>query len=653
MSNRLTERARDSVSDTVSGSVSDVECRPTWNAPATALVAAALPVLLRSAGASDDDHARTLTALARQSVLVEVLDADEWPLDVRSEYIAMVLSGAVPDTTACERAVWFLTSHPDVTCVTGACADIEAGDHTPLPSLAQFLVVRATALRAVLESDTTLQDGLPLAAALMLQRMSGRGAGWLSEPVIRTSADATIMQRALTASAALQSVDVDAAALLDHGANGIALSPLQRLATPCAPALTVQHTPTTGLRILVLLQGFPMGGYTAFNVDLLPRLTAAGHAVTVCTTEVWRTDWRLDQVRATTPDIHHAHAAVPSLHVPAYVDWLIRSRSIDVVLLSHSFLGLHLLPWLRARHPAVAFVDYVHTDWFETGMYGSYAEMAVQWEGQLDGQLATSDALVTHLVSRGCDTDAVRAAHIGIDTTHWQHTGPRLAVVRESLGATAETVVLVFCGRLSSEKRPHLAVDVLARLRGEGRDVMLILVGGGPLLHTTHARAVSAGVEDRCKFLGELDEQTLRHVYAAADIFLAPSEIEGISRSLYEAVAMGCVPVVSDVGGQRELVLAGTGSLVDAARNDAELYVDGVRPWLDAPSRARARVAGRTHVVRHFDSARTVQAVVETLHRALARRRGRHCVLPAAMAEQLAVSSLEITRRHVLRAAGR
>ena len=182
---------------------------------------------------------------------------------------------------------------------------------------------------------------------------------------------------------------------------------------------------------------------------------------------------------------------------------------------------------------------------------------------------------------------------------------------------------------------------------------MLVVAGGGPLLQAMHERSVTLGIDAQVKLLGELDEQTLRHVYAAADVFIAPSEIEGIARSLYEAMAMGCIPVVSDVGGQRELVVPGTGSLVDASADDAALYVAGVRPWLSVAARACASASARAHIATHFDSARTVATVSDTLQMARTRRRTRQSVLPAAMADEFAVLSLEIIRRHVLRAIAR
>ena len=588
-----------------------------------------------------------MASLGAQSVAVQVCHDAMSAAAMSHEYVAIVLAGTVLDVTACERAAWFLATHSQVPCVTGAIAG------TPVDASAsalQFLMLRTTVASRLLPTDNVLAPATAIALLLGVHGDTGRGAGWLAEPVIRTPADAAATSSIHhEARAALRSLGLDDAALLDMSAAGLPVHPQQQLMHVEPPPLTVTQAPTSGMRILVLVQGFPMGGYTAFNADLLPRLARCGHTITTCLTEWWRSDWRLEQVRETSPDIHHVAGAVPPMAMPAYIDWLLTTRAIDVVLLSHSYLGLRLLPWLRARHPDVAFVDYVHTDWFEAGMYGSYATMAMQWNGQLDAQLATSDALVTQLVSGGCDADGVQAAHIGIDTAAWQHAGPRQAEIRTSLGATRDTTVLLFSGRLSAEKRPHLAVEVLAQLRAEGRDVLLIFAGSGPLLQATVERAEKLGLLAVCKFLGEVDEHTLRHVYAAGDVFIAPSEIEGIARSLYEAMSMGCVPVVSDVGGQRELVVPGTGSLVAADRDDAQPYVDGVRPWLDAGTRARASKAARAHVVQHFDVRRTVTKVTDTLQLARRRRQSRQDTLPDAMASELAVMAIETIRRHVLR----
>ena len=89
----------------------------------------------------------------------------------------------------------------------------------------------------------------------------------------------------------------------------------------------------------------------------------------------------------------------------------------------------------------------------------------------------------------------------------------------------------------------------------------------------------------------------LRYVYSAADVYHAPSEIEGIARALFEAMAMGCVPVVADVGGQRELVTAACGSLVPHGADEVQRYVAALRAAVDASSMKRMQKKSRARIV--------------------------------------------------------
>ena len=48
-------------------------------------------------------------------------------------------------------------------------------------------------------------------------------------------------------------------------------------------------------------------------------------------------------------------------------------------------------------------------------------------------------------------------------------------------------------------------------------------------------------------------------MYKQVDIFLLTSDFEGLPLALLEAMSCGCVPVVSDVGGIRQLEFDGFG----------------------------------------------------------------------------------------------
>ena len=556
---------------------------------------------------------------------------------------------------ALERAWWLLHTHADVGFV--ALAD-ERGASTPmLESIATCIVARGRWLTAgAAHSDVRWPGIAPLFG--MLEH--GHKGHLVREPgVVRAelmkSADAPHMR----AVQELRAKGVSDAVLGDTGLDApLSLMPLQRLDEREIPATSVRAPVGKGKRrVLALLQGFPMGGYTAFNADFLPRLVKRGHALTVCTTEVWRSEWRMDNVRAATSDIVHAVGIVPMESMPRFVSYLIASRGIDVVLVSHAMAGYRMLSWLRRQHPSVAFVDYVHTDWFESQMYGSYAAMGAAHSDWLDAQIASSEILARDLVQRGANADRTSAVTINLDVDDWNPAKFPGEAIRSAFGCKPGQPLILFAGRLSEEKRPLLAIECWRALIASGVDARFAIAGSGPLLAQTVDAVAAAGLQDRVELLGELDGEMLRYVFSAADVYHAPSQIEGIARSLYEAMAMQCVPVVADVGGQSELVTLECGALVSHGADEVARYVAALKAAVHATSMVRQQKASRARISKHFNSAQMVTGFeasfeVAVQHRARMQLAGEPGD-SAASAREMAVSGLEIARRQYWRPAGK
>jgi hypothetical protein len=88
----------------------------------------------------------------------------------------------------------------------------------------------------------------------------------------------------------------------------------------------------------------------------------------------------------------------------------------------------------------------------------------------------------------------------------------------------------------------------------------------------------------------------------AADLFLLPSQREGIAYTLYESLAVGVVPVAADVGGQRELVTPECGVLIPHGPYERDEYIAALRRLIEQPEvRRRMAAAGRARVVDQFD----------------------------------------------------
>ena len=109
-------------------------------------------------------------------------------------------------------------------------------------------------------------------------------------------------------------------------------------------------------------------------------------------------------------------------------------------------------------------------------------------------------------------------------------------------------------GRLIERKGQHYLIDAVKRLKDEGIEVRLDLVGTGDARAANEAQVARLGLTDEVRFLGYVPRENIAEQYAAAHVFVLPSYNEGMSVALLEAMASGLPVVVTPTGGTRELV---------------------------------------------------------------------------------------------------
>ncbi|HEY5198075.1 MAG TPA: glycosyltransferase family 4 protein [Solirubrobacteraceae bacterium] len=120
-------------------------------------------------------------------------------------------------------------------------------------------------------------------------------------------------------------------------------------------------------------------------------------------------------------------------------------------------------------------------------------------------------------------------------------------LLRAELGIDDDVVLGVFVGQLESRKEPLLAIEAAERARAEGTPFVLAVAGDGPQSEEVRSHAGPA-----VRPLGFRTD--LEDIFAAADIYVAPSRREGVSYALLEAMGSGLVPVVADGPGSPEVV---------------------------------------------------------------------------------------------------
>ena len=109
---------------------------------------------------------------------------------------------------------------------------------------------------------------------------------------------------------------------------------------------------------------------------------------------------------------------------------------------------------------------------------------------------------------------------------------------------------------------PERVLDVFAAIAQQQPAARLVVANDGSLRAALQVRAAAIGLGDRVRFVGRLDAVAQAREYARAAGYLSLPVSDSVSVSVLEAMAHGCVPLLSDLPANRELVESGRNGLI-------------------------------------------------------------------------------------------
>jgi glycosyltransferase involved in cell wall biosynthesis len=185
------------------------------------------------------------------------------------------------------------------------------------------------------------------------------------------------------------------------------------------------------------------------------------------------------------------------------------------------------------------------------------------------------------------------------------------------IGLPTSSILVGAVGRLVPVKNHRGLVEAIAPLFDEMKSLHLIIIGTGPLHAALETQARALGVSDRVHLLGERSD--VQDVLPAFDVFAMPSESEGHSIALLEAMASGLAVVATAVGGNPEIVTDGsTGLLVKYG--DCEALRQCLRQLLiDTAQRERLQQAARRWAAKEISLQTMVSRYDDFYRRAMSR----------------------------------
>jgi len=266
--------------------------------------------------------------------------------------------------------------------------------------------------------------------------------------------------------------------------------------------------------------------------------------------------------------------------------------------------------WLSARIRGLKYILHFH---MEVDASGPLGRLLPFYKTHLFGRVVRGAAGVIVLTESqrdflaeryGADPAKVRVVPNGVAEEFF--LPPHTPSPEPAGDSGPDPLRLLFVGRLDVQKNVARLLDAVAQVR---EPVRLRLVGDGDLRQDLLAQTARLGLDDRVEFVGRKHGEDLVKEYADADLFVLPSDREGMALVVLEAMAAGLPVLATAVPGNIETV-EGAGVLAEPTPQALAAAIGALardRSALAAPAAAGAeRVADR-----HWDQ---VVAAVEDVY---------------------------------------
>lgn len=317
--------------------------------------------------------------------------------------------------------------------------------------------------------------------------------------------------------------------------------------------------------ILMILPWMEMGGADLFNLDVVRKIDKSKYTISVLTTNPGENAWQ-QRFQEHTSEIFNLPSFLKLENYAEFISYFIKSRKIDLVMVSNSYLGYHLVPWLRKEFSDVAIVDYVHMEeWYWRN--GGYARLSGAMGDILEKTYVCNEKTRQVLINDfGRNPENVKTVYIGVDQEKFKPASTACGKIKRKYNIPEQWHLILFPCRLHPQKRPFLMLEIAKRLSESNFPAAFVIVGDGVQMDEMKRCVNNLNLNDRVYFAGR--QKDLREYYEDASLTLICSLKEGLALTAYESLAIGTPVVTSDVGGQSELVNSTVGAVIPLLQDE-------------------------------------------------------------------------------------
>lgn len=302
-------------------------------------------------------------------------------------------------------------------------------------------------------------------------------------------------------------------------------------------------------------KGIPakFGGVEKHVSDLATKLAGLGHEVIVYTRSNY-TDPDLLEYKGVRlinlPNIATKNLDAISHTFLACLDLIFRRKKVDIVHF-HS-IGPSSLIWLiRLFKPKTPIVSTFHTQCYFHKKWGVLARTYLKLGEYVCCKFSQKVIVVSKTLKKYVDKK-YGIESLNIPNGVYLPSLIKPSIIKEKWGLSSESYIL-FVARLIRHKGAHYIIDAYKKLK---TDKKLVVVGGG-FFTDKYVSEVQEMAKDNENIIvtGEQSGKALAELFSNAYCFVQPSESEGLSIALLEAMSYRRMVLSSDIPENKEIVL--------------------------------------------------------------------------------------------------
>ncbi|MBK8563709.1 MAG: glycosyltransferase [Saprospiraceae bacterium] len=238
-----------------------------------------------------------------------------------------------------------------------------------------------------------------------------------------------------------------------------------------------------------------------------------------------------------------AYRSIKFLLSSLFIKQILKKYNADIVIgyrtTSYGFLAAR-----SGIHPCVIAAQGENDIWPITGITVPFKKMIRRYAcAKSDLIHAWGEHMKQSILLTGVEEDKIIVRPRGIDLELFKCSDAKIEL--------QSPFRLISTRSLYPEYGHEVIINALKIVKDKGYRFLYTIAGDGPNKQAIEEQIKRLGLEKNIKLVGKVKNEDLPQLLLESDFYVSMPHTEGVSASLFEAMACGCFPIVSDLKANR------------------------------------------------------------------------------------------------------